>query len=272
VTERRSGTRKSGKQAPEGAEGQGKQAEVGDLENRLGYAFRKPALLQNALIHKSYVNEQRLSHVAANERLEFLGDAVLELVVSQTLMERYPAYTEGDLSKLRASIVNEQGLARLARKLGLGGFLFLGKGEERSGGRDKSSILADGYEAVLAAVYLDGGLPAAEAMVKSHFQGAMRRKLAVGSDRDFKTVLQEHCQAKFQTAPRYRLVSTAGPDHRKEFTVEVNVNGKWVTRGRGLTKKQAEQRAAALAYKKITGGGKTGDEGPVARERSRKRR
>jgi ribonuclease-3 len=120
---------------------------------------------------------------------------------------------------------------------------------------------------VLAAVYLDGGLSAAGTMVKTHFQGAMRRKLAVGSDRDFKTVLQEHCQAEFQAAPQYRLVITKGPDHRKEFTVEVNVSGKWVTRGRGLTKKQAEQRAAALAFKKITGRGKAGD-GPVVRKRS----
>ncbi len=272
MTKRQSGTGKSRKQAPEGAEGQGKEPDIGDLEQRLGYAFRKRAFLRNALIHKSYVNERRLSHDAANERLEFLGDAVLELVVSQALMERYPAYTEGELSKLRASIVNEQGLARLARRLGLGRFLFLGKGEERSGGRDKSSILADGYEAVLAAVYLDGGLPAAQAMVKTHFQTAIRRKLAVGSDRDFKTLLQEHCQAEFQAAPRYRLVSAKGPDHRKEFTVEVNVNGKWVTRGRGLTKKQAEQRAAALAYKKITDRNRAGDEGPVARKLSRGRR
>jgi ribonuclease-3 len=252
--------RKSRKRAPAGGkrtEEHEKEKDLGDLEERLGYAFQDRKFLRHALVHKSYVNERHMSRQAANERLEFLGDAVLELVVSHAIMDRFPEYTEGELSKLRASIVNEQKLARLAKRIGLGQFFFLGKGEARSGGREKASILADGYEAVLAAVYLDGGLPAAEVMVKTHFQSAIRKKPAESADRDFKTLLQEHCQAEHGIAPQYRLVETKGPDHRKEFTVELTIDGKRVSRGGGRTKKRAEQRAAALALKKVAGGGKS---------------
>ena len=224
---------------------------LGRFEKMLGYTFGNRDYLENALVHRSWVNERKLSHTTANERLEFLGDAVLDLSVTQAIMARFPAYTEGQLSKLRASIVNEKKLAGLAKKLGLGAFLYLGKGEERSGGREKKSILADAYEAVLAAVYLDGGLPAADRLVKIHLKEAIKKVPEERGDRDFKTLLQEEYQAVLKVAPEYRLVSTSGPDHQKEFKVELSVRGKRIARGTGRTKKQAEQRAAALAYKKI---------------------
>ncbi len=227
--------------------------DLGELEKSLGYSFENRKFLWDALIHKSYANEQKLPDTVANERLEFLGDAVLELVVSHSIMESFPDYSEGELSKLRASIVNEHNLARLARRLHLGEFLFLGKGEARSGGREKASILADAYEAVLAAVYLDGGLPAAERVVRSHFQSIFKKIQVDGYDRDFKTLLQERCQAAFKLTPEYRVVEATGPDHQKEFTVALSIAGKPWAEGRGRTKKEAEQRAAAQAYARFTG-------------------
>ncbi|MDP3938398.1 MAG: ribonuclease III [Deltaproteobacteria bacterium] len=229
------------------------EKDLAGLEKSLGHTFKDQDALRSALIHKSFVNERKLPRSEANERLEFLGDAVLELAVSQTIMESFPEYSEGQLSKLRASIVNEQKLARLARRLELGKFLYLGRGEERSGGRDKASILADGYEAVMAAVYLDGGLRAAAKMVRSHFEDALKKLPDEESDRDFKTLLQEACQARHKVTPEYRVSATTGPDHQKEFTVELSIQGNRVADGAGRTKKQAEQRAAAVAYAKLVG-------------------
>jgi len=233
----------------EGPDGQ----DLGDLEKSLGYAFRDRKFLRDALIHKSYANEKKLSDTVANERLEFLGDAVLELAVSHSIMESFPDYSEGELSKLRASIVNEHNLARLARRIHLGEFLFLGKGEARSGGREKASILADAYEAVLAAVYLDGGLSAADTAVRSHFQGIFKKIQLDGYDRDFKTLLQERCQAVFKVTPEYRVIEAKGPDHQKEFTVALLIDGKPWAQGKGRTKKEAEQHAAAQAYARHMG-------------------
>ena len=227
------------------------------LEKSLGYAFRDRRFLRDALIHKSYANEHRLSVASSNERLEFLGDAVLGLVVSHAIMDLFPAYAEGELSKLRASVVNESNLSRLARRIKLGDHLFLGRGEARSGGREKASILADAYEAVLAAIYLDGGLPAAEMVVKDHFQAVFKKIEADGYDRDFKTLLQEACQARFKATPEYRLVEARGPDHQKEFTVSLAIGGSVVSEGKGRTKKQAEQRAAAAASAMLAAGEKS---------------
>lgn len=242
---------RAGKAARKPEAAPAERPDLGRFEKTLGHTFGNRDYLENALVHRSWVNERKLSPTAANERLEFLGDAVLDLSVTQAIMARFPEYTEGQLSKLRASIVNEQKLATLAKKLGLGAFLYLGKGEERSGGREKKSILADAYEAVLAAVYLDGGLPAADKLVKIHLKDAIRKAPEAGSDRDFKTLLQEECQAVLKVAPEYRLISTSGPDHQKQFKVELSVRGKRMAQGTGRTKKQAEQRAAGLAYKKI---------------------
>ncbi|MFQ5458461.1 MAG: ribonuclease III [Myxococcota bacterium] len=221
------------------------------LEKSLGHAFGSRKHLSHALVHKSWVNEQKLPAHESNERLEFLGDSVLDLVVSQAIMKRFPEYAEGQLSKLRASIVNEQKLSAIARKLDLGSYLYFGKGEERSGGREKRSILADAYEAVLAAVYVDGGLEAADAMVKRHFRDALKKVPEERGDRDFKTRLQEECQGRMKVTPEYRLMGTSGPDHRKVFTVGLSISGKKMSEGSGRTKKQAEQRAAALALGKL---------------------
>ena len=234
-----------------------REKDLAALEQRIGYAFQDRKILRNALIHKSYVNERKLSRTSANERLEFLGDAVLELVVSHAIMDHFPQYTEGQLSKLRASIVNEQTLADVSKDLGLGQFLFLGKGEARSGGGEKASILSDAYEAVIAAVYLDGGIAAAETMIKIHLRDAITKKLhRRQSVSDFKTDLQEYCQGVLKVTPEYRVVEAKGPDHQKEFTIALSIDGSRVSRGTGRTKKQAEQRAAALALKKL-GNGKT---------------
>jgi len=218
-----------------------------EIEAALGYAFRDPDLLRTALTHKSFINENPTSAGGHNERLEFLGDAVLDLVVSHVLVERFPAHDEGDLSKLRAVVVSEPGLAAAARRLGLGDGLRLGKGEELTGGRAKASLLADSYEAVLAAIYLDGGLESASAAVQRHFgevlAGLERGEGAV----DYKTRLQEWVQAHLRVIPRYKLVATTGPDHDKTFETELTVGEDVLARGVGKSKKEAEQRAAAAA-------------------------
>jgi ribonuclease-3 len=219
-----------------------------ELSRALGYAFRSPSLLQTALTHKSYVNEHGPSAGGHNERLEFLGDAVLDLVVSHLLLERFPESSEGDLSKLRAAVVSEPGLASVARRLHLGEGLRLGRGEELTGGREKASILADAYEAVLAAVYLDGGVDAAFQVIRLHL-GEVLDALQRGESTpvDFKTRLQEFVQAEHRSVPRYSLVAATGPDHDKTFEMELAVADEVLAHGVGRSKKEAEQRAAERA-------------------------
>jgi len=220
---------------------------VGVLEARLGRPFRDRARALSALTHKSFVNEHREEGAEDNERLEFLGDAVVDLLVSHRLMERFPRAREGELSKMRAAVVDETGLAAMARALDLGGLLRLGRGEELTGGREKSSLLADAMEAVLAAVFLEGGLEAAQAMVDRFLEEAYARASAGTLDRDYKTQMQELCQARFRVSPRYRVVAEQGPDHLKTFEVEVEVKGEALGRGIGRSKKDAEQIAALRA-------------------------
>lgn len=221
---------------------------MSELEAKLTYQFKDPAILRRALSHKSFANEGRqrgnrevfvLQH---NERLEFLGDSVLGLIISDLLCERFPDVDEGKLSKMRSSLVKEETLARVARGLNLGPELFLGKGEESTQGRDKDSILSSGYEAVLGAVYLDGGLPAAYKMVETHFSSHLS-DVAAFSQHDTKTQLQELCQSRFHRSPNYRVVAELGPDHEKEFEVMVAM-GKLQRYGKGRNKKEAEQSAA----------------------------
>jgi ribonuclease-3 len=217
----------------------------GSLEERLGYRFRDALLLEQAFTHKSFVNESTVPGRQDNQRLEFLGDAVLDLAVSHALMEMFPGFGEGDLTKIRAGVVNEQGLARVAEELRLGEWLFLGRGEEQSGGRRKPSLLADAFEALVAAVYLDGGYDPALAMVR-RLLGA---RLAVEAGQmDFKTRLQERTQTTVHETPRYQLVSESGPAHDRSFEVAVLLGGQELSRGRGKSKKEAEQRAAAGAF------------------------
>lgn len=220
---------------------------VGALEARLGIAIADRQAALAALTHKSYVNEHREDGLQDNERLEFLGDAVIDLAVSHRLMERFPSAREGDLSKMRAAVVDEQGLAWMARALDLGRLLRLGRGEELTGGRQKSSLLADAMEAVIAAVYQGQGLPAVLSFVDRFLGEAFARAAAGTLDRDFKTQLQELSQSRLRATPRYRVVAEHGPDHSKTFEVETDLRGEVLGRGAGRSKKDAEQAAARLA-------------------------
>lgn len=220
------------------------QERVQKLEERIGIAFPDRALGLAAITHKSYVNEHRDEGLPHNERLEFLGDAVVDLAVSHRLMERFPSASEGELSRLRALIVNEEGLARISRQLGLGELLLLGRGEERTGGREKASVLADALEAVIGAVYLGSGLTAVMELVDRQF-GEVLAGVAQGkSGLDYKTRLQEDVQVKLKLSPRYKVVAETGPDHEKVFEVEVTIGDAAYARATGRSKKEAEQAAA----------------------------
>jgi len=213
------------------------------LEAVLGYHFSNPDLLASALCHSSYVNEQTQDNLASNERLEFLGDAVLNLAVSNLLMENYPDMAEGDLSRNRAYLVNETQLADIARELSIGPHLLLGKGEELTHGRQKNSILADAVEAIIAAVYLDGGFDAAFGFVANRFSQRLNNVTRSRYETDYKSRLQERVQLAYREVPRYQVIDTSGPDHSKTFTVQVRVAG-ITAEGRGKSKKMAEQQAA----------------------------
>lgn len=222
-----------------------------EIQRRLAYRFRQPRLLLEALTHTSYLNEARISEGTDNERLEFLGDAVLDLVVSEYLLHAFPESAEGDLSKLRARLVSERTLARVAKKIGLGEQIRLGRGETKTEGRSKPSILADALEAVFAGVYLDGGMDAATACVKAAFSDELAscdRSLARG---DFKTDLQELCQRDFEMLPQYRTIRETGPDHEKQFEVEILIRGERYGAGVGKSKKEAEQAAAKQALEQL---------------------
>ncbi len=219
------------------------------LEAQLSYAFLDRARLESALTHKSYVNENPSWGRPDNERLEFLGDAVLDLVVGHLLMEAQPTRNEGELSKTRATIVNEQGLADVAAELALGEWLFLGRGEEQSGGRRKPSVLADACEAIVAAVYLDGGFDAAFSVVRHLFGERVLQCREAGAS-DFKTRLQERA-ARRKVSVRYQVVAERGPDHDKTFEIAANIGDRELSRATGKTKKEAEQRAAELALRAL---------------------
>jgi ribonuclease-3 len=216
------------------------------LQKELDYQFTDAALLLRAHTHVSHERDDGAGH---NEVLEFLGDAVLDLAVSDLLMRRYPACSEGDLSKMRAALVNTTVLAEKAALLGLGPLLRMGKGEERSGGRTKPSILAGAFEALLGAVYQDGGFEAARRLVERYFAGDVEEK-ELGRH-DYKTRLQEISQMLFHAPPSYRIVAESGPDHDKHFVTEITVGGKVLGKGEGKTKKQAEQQAAKKALSEL---------------------
>lgn len=217
------------------------------LEERLAFVFPEPHLAVSAVTHKSYANEHKEHDGKDNERLEFLGDAVVDLAISHRLMERFPHASEGELSKLRALIVNEDGLAKIARSINLGQLLMLGRGEELTGGREKSSVLADAFEAVLGAVYLAGGHLAVMQIVDRLFADALEAVAQGRYGLDYKTKLQEEAQLKLKVAPRYKVVSEKGPDHEKTFEVEVNAGETICARAFGKSKKEAEQAAAREA-------------------------
>jgi ribonuclease III len=227
-------------------------ADYSALEAVLGYHFKDRALLERALRHASWCNEQQGERGEDNERLEFLGDAVLDLVVGHRLMTRYPQLREGELSVTRAQVVSETGLSDVAGQLGIGAWLMLGKGEEKSGGRTKPSILADAFEAIVASVYLDSGFEAADAMV--HRLLAQRiETVEFKGFYDFKTRLQETAQARMKATPTYQVVQELGPDHDKRFVVAVQINNDEWARAVGKSKKEAEQMAAAEAHFRLEG-------------------
>ncbi len=206
-----------------------------------------------ALTHKSYCNEHKTDPCVDNERLEFLGDAVVDLVVGQRLMERFPLADEGELSKLRALIVNEDGLARVARAMGLGELLLLGRGEDLSGGRDKSSVLADALEAVVGAIYLSLGMPGALDLVGRHFEEAFQGVADGRHGQDYKSILQENAQSRLKATPRYRIIAESGPQHERVFEVEVEIGSDIQARSIGRSKKEAEQAAAKEALSLLAG-------------------
>jgi ribonuclease III len=226
-----------------------------DLEACIDYDFNDLALLDNALTHRSFVNENCALLCKDNERLEFLGDAVLELTVSAMLMKKFPDYAEGELSKLRASLVNEQPLAKLARRFRIGEFLRLGKGEEASGGRTKPSLLANAFESVVAAMFLDGGFDRTAAFIEGLFEPLIEAGGASAVYTDYKTAAQEICQNLFRELPRYLLLSETGPDHEKRFETSLVIGERVIATGTGKSKKEAEQQAAKIALETLRGHG-----------------
>src|SRR6202521_23966 len=230
------------------------------LEQRLGHKFALPALLRDALTHSSAVPEMRASQgesytakaAVNNERLEFLGDAVLELLTSEYLLDAFPDWTEGQLSKSRARLVNAHSLEAAARRLRLGEHLRLGRGEEKTGGREKQTLLADALEAVVAAVYLDGGLGSVREVLRKHlFDQALEERGERISESDRKSALQERLQGQGRTPAEYRVAGESGPDHQKVFQIEVWIDGECMATGEGSTKKEAEQRAARSALEQL---------------------
>ena len=230
------------------------QSHLDDAQQIIGYRFRQPRLLDEALTHKSHVNEARQKDRKHNERLEFLGDAVLTLIMSEYLATRYPHHTEGELSKLKAGLVSEAALAQAARRLALGGLLRLGRGEELTQGREKPSLLANALEALLAAVYLDGGLDAARELLLKIFApdlDAIAGSEEAAGSHDYKTRLQEWCQKQFDALPQYVTVRESGPDHQKTFEVRLMIQGDVRGVGTGKSKKEAEQMAAKQALEAV---------------------
>jgi ribonuclease-3 len=231
-------------------------SELEPLERAIGYRFRDRGLLEHALTHRSRVHEDASGGVFDNESMEFLGDSVLGFVVAAILFREFPQHNEGQKSKLKASLVSAASLARLGEGLRLGDFLILGRGEEKTGGRRKHAIIADCFEALIAAIYLDGGIEAAERFVQSRFAGlideARRSGVEASFTEDWKSALQEYLQSQGRGLPAYRLAREVGPDHRKSFVVEVVVEGEPVANAEGRSKKEAAQAAARAALEKLT--------------------
>ena len=218
------------------------------VERALGYSFRDKALLEEALTHRTFVNET--GGGKDNQRLEFFGDAVLDFLLSDLLLVRFPTSREGELTRIRAALVDEGSLAKIALGLDLGSCLRLGRGEEKGGGREKRSLLADAFEALLAALYLDGGIEVARRVVLVHFEPLLTSGDEL-SGRDFKTGLQERARLERGQLPRYQLKQVSGPDHDRRFTVEIYLGDQLMGEGEGRTKKEAEQAAARVAWVRL---------------------
>lgn len=222
-------------------------SELADLQETLNVVFKDPALLKKALVHRSYLHENPDFDLPSNERLEFLGDSLLSFVIAEKLYKDFPHLSEGGMTKLRAALVRMETLARLATSLGLGNYLYLGRGEETSGGRTKQTILAGAFEAVIGAILIDHGFKACKDFIFRLFTDEMAKAADERLIADYKSQLQEITQARHHTAPIYRTIKEDGPDHAKEFTIEVIVDGKTIAIGRGKSKRQAETEAARTA-------------------------
>jgi ribonuclease-3 len=222
-----------------------------EFESHVGYRFGDSTLVCWALTHRSYLNCNGNDLPGSNERLEFLGDSVLELVVNEFLYHRYPDHQEGELTKMKSLLVSREVLAEQAKQINLGRYLFLSDAERESGGSFRASILADGFEAVIGALYLDGGLKEAERFIGKNLLSKVDRILGNRSHVNYKSLLQENIQERFKTYPRYRIASETGPDHHKVFTVEVTVKGDQLGLGKGTNKKRAEQSAAQNALERL---------------------
>ena len=225
---------------------------LSDLENLLGYGFKNQELLLQALTHRSFVNEHEGEHFRNNESLEFLGDSVLGFLISSHIFQHHPELTEGELSKIKAYLVSAANLVRLAEKTRLGDFIRLSRGEEKTGGRTKRAIIVDAYEAIIGAIYLDGGVEAAATFVGRQIEGFLEgldlKQLTYG---DFKSALQEELHNLGRPEPVYRVVDEIGPDHRKTFVVQVIIHNEVVAESSGRTKKEAQQSAARLALQSL---------------------
>ena len=215
------------------------------IQTKLCYTFQDLSLLELALTHSSFVNENNL--IEHNERLEFLGDAVLELQISQTLYHKYPAEREGTLTNLRSRMVNEKSLAKIAKAFSLGEALYMGKGEENQGGRNRPALLADALEAILGAVFLDGGYKTSQDVIMKIFEHSWPEPTACIQNKSYKTLLQEYTQAKFHFTPEYKLVAEHGPEHAKTFTVSYNAPDNYMATGIANSLKRAEHEAARIA-------------------------
>ena len=226
-------------------------ADLAILQQTLGVAFNDLSLLEQALIHSSYINENSSLAPTSNERLEFLGDAVLGLVVAEKLYRDFPRSNEGEMTRLRAALIRRDTLARMARAIGLGDYLYLGKGEETSGGRRKPVNLAGALEAVIAAIYLDQGLSTSKDFILRLLEPELQKVVSQGTVVDYKSQLQELLQAREQQTPVYRVVEATGPDHDKRFTVEVIAGDTVLGRGSGKGKKAAETEAARMALEQL---------------------
>jgi ribonuclease III len=222
-----------------------------DLEKRLAYTFRDINLLSTALTHRSYVNENQQLSVSDNERFEFLGDSVLGLCVSDLLVKKYVNSPEGDLTKIRAALVNEKNLAQIARDMRIGECLLIGRGEENAGSRDKESFLADSCEAVIAAVYLDSDFDKVSTVITKLIEPLLKDDNLSTEYFDYKTALQELCQKRYKTIPIYMVADSTGPDHDKSFTVKVIIVNKLTEFGSGKSKKEAEKQAAQKAWETL---------------------
>jgi ribonuclease-3 len=220
-------------------------------QQSLGIAFNNISLLEQALVHSSYVNENPGLAPTSNERLEFLGDAVLGLVVAERLYQDFPQFTEGRMTRLRAALVRRETLARMAQAIGLGDYLYLGKGEEASGGRQKPVNLAGAVEAVIGAIFLDQGLARARDFTLKLLEADLQKAVTQGGSIDYKSELQELIQAREQQTPSYHIIESTGPEHDKRFTVEVKVGDTLLGRGSGKSKKAAESEAARVALEKL---------------------